>query len=329
MNERRRLAMGAAATAGAAILLPNSPMLWRSHRRRAGSRVAVLHCASYEAGRLEEELRRGLAPFRSIFHGKRVLLKPNLVEVGPHINTHPAVVGAAIDALLALGAALVVVGEGPGHHRDTQLVALDSGLDEQLRDRRTALLDLNRTPVVALPNRGGFSSLGDLYFPRDVVSAEVIVSMPKMKTHHWVGVTLAMKNMFGALPGSVYGWPKNVLHWQGIPNAILDICATVPPQLVIADGIVAMEGNGPLHGTPRPLGKIVISDDPVAADFTCCRLMGLVPERVPYLARATRFLGYGEESMIEQLAERVVPAEPFATVPEFAYLRLNGPNDLR
>ena len=88
-------------------------------------------------------------------------------------------------------------------------------------------------------------------------------------------VTLSLQeNMFGIVPGMKYGWPKNLLHWHGIHESILDICATVPIHFVIADGITAMEGNGPLQGTARDLGKIVLADDPIAADATCARLMG-------------------------------------------------------
>lgn len=79
--------------------------------------------------------------------------------------------------------------------------------------------------------------------------------------------------MFGVVPGARYGWPKNILHWKGIQESVLDLCATVPVHFVIADGIVAMEGNGPLNGTPRPLGKIVLADDPVAADVLAQREM--------------------------------------------------------
>jgi hypothetical protein len=86
-----------------------------------------------------------------------------------------------------------------------------------------------------------------------VLEADFLVSMPKIKTHHWSGVTLTMKNMFGIVPGARYGWPKNILHWKGIQESILDLCAIVSVHFVIADGIVAMEGNGPLNGTPRPL----------------------------------------------------------------------------
>jgi hypothetical protein len=77
-----------------------------------------------------------------------------------------------------------------------------------------------------------------------------IVSMAKMKTHHWAGVTLSMKNLFGVMPGSYYGWPKNVLHWAGINETILDIYATLRPHLTIVDGIIGMEGDGAHHGYP-------------------------------------------------------------------------------
>ena len=90
----------------------------------------------------------------------------------------------------------------------------------------------------------------------------------------WAGITLSIGNLCGVVIGARYGWPKNILHWKGIQESILDLCATVPIHFVIADGIVAMEGNGPLNGNRRFLGKIVLADDPVAADATCARLMG-------------------------------------------------------
>jgi uncharacterized protein (DUF362 family) len=115
--------------------------------------------------------------------------------------------------------------------------------------------------------------------------------MPKVKTHHWTGVTLSLKNMFGIVPGCRYGWPKNVLHWAGIHESVLDICATVRPHFVIADAIVAMEGDGPLNGTAKHLNTILLSDDPVAADVVCARKLGLFPEGVRYIREASLFLG--------------------------------------
>jgi len=118
-----------------------------------------------------------------------------------------------------------------------------------------------------------------------------------------------------------YGWPKNLLHWHGIHECILDICATVPIHFVIADGISAMEGNGPLQGTARDLGKIVLADDPVAADAACARLMGLDPLRVQHLSDGGRFLGNLNANRITMLGERVEPpARPFSVLPDFEYL---------
>jgi len=265
----------------------------------------------------------GLKLFGLNLRGKTVLLKPNLVESipGAEVNTNPRLVGAAATAFLEVGAESVIVAEGPGHQRDTQLILEETGFSAELKERRIRFVDLNRDDVVRRPPATRFTGLDSLWLPRTVLAADFVVSMPKVKTHHWAGVTLSMKNLFGVLPGVAYGWPKNVLHWKGIDRSILDINATVPAQFVIADGIVGMEGNGPLNGAPRNLGRIVLADDPVAADFTCAHLMGLNPFRVSHLAQAAEFLGNGAPDRIVQLAEALpTDARPFAVLPEFAYL---------
>jgi uncharacterized protein (DUF362 family) len=253
-----------------------------------------------------------------------VLLKPNLVEyiAGVEVNTNPVVVGAAAEAFLKLGAKSVVVGEGPGHQRDTYLVLAESGLAAQLSNQKISFVDLNRDELFKVPLRATYTGLEHLWLPRTVLASDFVVSMPKIKTHHWAGVTLSMKNMFGVVPGTKYGWPKNILHWKGIHRSILDICATAPMHFVIADGVVAMEGNGPLHGSHRHLGKIVLADDPVAADFTCARLMGLNPHAVWHLDRAAHFLGNGSHDRIDLIAEGLPPKTvPFDVLPEFASLQ--------
>jgi uncharacterized protein (DUF362 family) len=158
---------------------------------------------------------------------------------------------------LRLGARRVVIGEGPGHQRDTELVVDAAGLRPALNEKRIEFVDLNRDEVCRVRLKASYSGLGELWLPREVLASDFVVSMPKVKTHHWAGATLSLKNMFGIVPGMKYGWPKNLLHWHGIHESILDICATVPIHFVIADGVIAMEGNGPLQGTPRDLGKIV------------------------------------------------------------------------
>jgi uncharacterized protein (DUF362 family) len=291
-------------------------------RRKPESRVAILNADAYTPA-LETTIMDGLRLFDLDLRGKTVLLKPNLVEFipGAEVNTNPLLVGAAADAFRKLGAKTVTVAEGPGHQRDTYLVVAENGLEEQLRERRLRLVDLNRDEIVRVPLKTRFTALDALWFPRTILEADFVVSMPKVKTHHWAGVTLSLKNMFGVIPGAAYGWPKNVLHWQGIDRSILDINAALPIDFVIADGIIGMEGNGPLHGPPRRLGRIVLSDDPVAADFTCTRLMGLNPWRVPYLAQAAQFLGNGATERIEQIAEALpMTVRPFTVLPEFTRL---------
>ena len=186
-------------------------------------------------------------------------LKPNRGEdlPGP-VNTNSTLVGAAARCFLRNGAARVVIGEGPGHQRDTELVVQSAGLKPHLSERQIEFVDLNRDELRKVKLKANYSGLGELWLPRSVLDADFVVSMPKVKTHHWAGVTLSLKNMFGIVPGMKYGWPKNLLHWSGIHESILDICATVPIHFVIADGITAMEGNGPLQGSARQLGKIVL-----------------------------------------------------------------------
>jgi uncharacterized protein (DUF362 family) len=272
--------------------------------------------------KIEAQLLDGLRLFRLNVAGKSVLLKPNLVEdiPGP-VNTNAIIIGAAARCFLRLDASRVVIGEGPGHQRDTELVVNAVGLTPHLAERQIEFIDLNRDELTRVRLKADFSGLGELCLPRTVLESDFIVSMPKVKTHHWAGVTLSLKNMFGIVPGMKYGWPKNLLHWHGIHESILDICATVPVHFVIADGITAMEGNGPLQGVPRQLGKIVLADDPIAADATCARLMGFDPYRVQHLSDGGRFLGNLNAERITLLGEPVhPPTRPFSVLPDFQYL---------
>jgi uncharacterized protein (DUF362 family) len=231
-------------------------------------------------------------------------------------------IAAVIDALYKLGAGSVVVAEGPGHIRDTDLLLYESGLGAQLDLlKRASFVDLNFDSVTRVMPGTGLTQLEEIWLPTTVHSADVVISMPKVKTHHWAGVTLSLKNSFGILPGSIYGWPKNVLHWQGIDNSIVELAVSVPVHFVIADGIEAMEGNGPLHGPMRRLGCLVFADDPVAADATCCRLMRIDPIRVRHIRMASP-LGNLDVNRIEQRGEAVEGvAQQFELLLPFAHLR--------
>lgn len=325
MNRRTvfQRALGAtalAATTGLAVHQMRG--LGIPNRAPARSRVAVLKCATYE--RCLSVVRDGLRLLNPGVRGKRVLLKPNLVEYSPSapINTHPLLIAAAAEAFAELGAASVKVGEGPGHIRDTELLLEETGLKAALRIiGGVEFIDLNFDSIRPVRPTSNATSLNELWLPESVLSADVVVSMPKIKTHHWAGVTLSLKNLFGTMPGSAYGWPKNVLHWEGIENSIVELASSIPISMVIADGVVGMDGNGPLHGRPRALGCLVFGNDPVAVDATCCRLMEIEPMRVKHLAMATP-LGNVAEGRIEQLGETVTNlAQPFELIPSFAGLR--------
>jgi uncharacterized protein (DUF362 family) len=294
-------------------------------RRTPTSRVAILPATSYAATPLARTVLDGLRLCGPPVQGRRVVLKPNLVEfdAASPINTHPAVVAAAIDALRTLGAREVVVAEGPGHRRDTEEILIASGLYDVLRERRVRFVDLNEDEVLPLRLRSDFTPLRRLYLPETVVKADVLVSMPKLKMHHWAGVTLSLKNMFGVVPGSVYGWPKNVLHWAGIHRSIVDINSTLPaPTFAIVDGIVGMEGNGPIQGTARSSGVVIFGQDLVAVDATASRVMQVDPARVTYLASAGEFLGNLAADHIEQVGVSLDSVwQDFAVIDALRHLK--------
>jgi uncharacterized protein (DUF362 family) len=126
-----------------------------------------------------------------------------------------------------------------------------------------------------------------------------------MKTHHWAGVTLSMKNLFGVLPGIYYGWPKNILHQQGIHESILDITATLRPDCAIVDGIVGMEGDGPIMGEPKAMGVLVMGRNLPAVNATYARLMGIDPKKIPLLAASSDWLGPINEGRIAQRGDPI------------------------
>lgn len=276
------------------ILRPRASVFIARHQKYDGPLATVIR---------DGLLATGVKP--DAFRAKRVLLKPNMVEPSraqPHMTTHPAVIVGAIEVFREWGAD-VVVGEAPGHVRDTELAIEESRVDSALQDTRTKFVDLNYEEVAWHRNRGRYSRLNGFWFPRSVTEADFVVSMPKMKTHHWQGLTASMKNLYGVLPGIQYGWPKNVLHHSGIPQTVVDINASLPSLLTIVDGIDCMEGDGPILGSLKPMGLIVVGTNLPAVDATLARIMGLAPERVPYLALAKRGLGPIAEPAIEQRGE--------------------------
>ncbi|MEW6524731.1 MAG: DUF362 domain-containing protein [Bacillota bacterium] len=257
--------------------------------------------------------------FRLPIPGKRVVLKPNVLrrsEPEAGVTTHPALVRAVIAKLKALGALEVLVGDNPGGGGQTA--------GNEAAFRASGLWDAAGDHYV---NFGAGSAQVRLksrlketvMVSRPILEADLVISLPKFKTHGLTGLSCAIKNSFGFLPGGQKG-QAHVL--AGTPyrfaELLVDIYAVRPPDLVIVDGILAMQGNGPAGRDLYYLGKILAGTDGVAVDRVVCEMMGIPPQ----LARTVEYaaeLGLGESdlSKIELLGE-LKPIEGFVVPHRFS-----------
>jgi len=289
--------------------------------------VALVPCPDYGPETLAAAIRTGWRSSRAPdVRGKRVVIKPNMVDVSPDrpIHTDPRLIEALVLHIGDLGAREIILAEGTSHNRDAEDLFRRSGYEALAKRRGIRLVDLNYddiTPVKCANPKA--TLLREIALPETIATAEVIISVPKMKTHKLAGITLSLKNMFGILPGMAYGWPKNVLHWNGIPLSICEINATVKTHFSVVDGIVGMEGHGPVMGTARKVGVLVMGDNALAVDATAARIMGVEPARVEYLAMAQRIrigsLRSDDIGISGGTVERV--RTDFVLDPEYAQLR--------
>ncbi|MEW5736782.1 MAG: DUF362 domain-containing protein [Thermodesulfobacteriota bacterium] len=258
--------------------------------------------------------------------GKKVLVKPNILA--PHrpdaaVTTHPTLVRETVAFLVQKGAQ-VMVGDNPGvgGYGRSESSARTCGLFDAAEG---CFVNLARRPVQhPVPSR----FFSRVTVSREVLEADLVVSLPKLKTHGLTVLTGGVKNTFGY----VVGGEKMRVHAAAttparFAEALVDIYSIRPPDLTIMDAVVAMEGNGPSNGKPRRLGKILASDNAVCLDAVACALTGIKPGNVPTLAIAHK-RGLGEIAH-----ERIpvdgafTPASGFATpstfVPGIAGMLLN------
>jgi len=264
---------------------------YRRELRGPQSAVAIVACPDYRRNLLPPLERLWDLADGPDVRGRRVLIKPNLVDAisGRPVTTDPRVVEALIQLLWRRGALAVTVADAPAFRRDPLPILVGSGLSDVLASGIVPFVDLNDDDTVRCPLRDRYMPrLDHLFLPRTFVEADVVISAPKMKTHHWAGVSLSLKNLFGVLPGIKYGWPKNLLHQNGIPASIAALYASFPFDFAVVDGVVGMEGDGPLFGDPVPSGVLVGGRDGVAVDATCARLMGFDPRQIEHLS----FMGW-------------------------------------
>ena len=180
------------------------------------------------------------------------------------------------------------------------LVADATGLTPVLEKRKGPLVDLNYDDPKSVRTRDVlFLKTHEIWLPLQVIEADLIISVPMLKTHHWAEVSLSLKNLFGIVPGVRYGWPKNFRHFKGIAFSILGLYQTVPNVVSVVDGIIGMEGDRPSFGNPVNLGLLVVGLDLVTVDNICVNLMGLMTDEFFHLFLAN-WAGVGQGKKIDK-----------------------------
>lgn len=290
----------------------------------------------HDTNRPSVQVQWGLGPYEntktalskidlSAARGKRVLLKPNIGRMAAEdsgVVTNSQVVAAAIDVFREAGAE-VAIGESPIVGIKTLEAYEQCGLAVMARERNCPLIDMDeRKPrIIPIPNG---RAIQELKLCADVQDFDFIVSIPVMKMHMHTVATLSIKNMKGCL------WRRSKVDLHMLPPtpghenekslnvAIADMASVLRPHLAIIDGTVGLEGLGPSAGEAKPVGAVVVSADPFAADAVACRIMGMAAQEVPHL-RLSAERGYG---IIDLEQIQVSPEnweetiKPFARVPE-------------
>lgn len=251
--------------------------------------VSLVRCPSYEREAVRLALAQALAPLGGmrafISPGQRVLLKPNLLSPKPPeaaVTTHPEVVRAVAEAAQEAGGK-VFLGDS------TTLATLEATLEKTgvgavMRELGVETAPMRTPAEVPVKGPGVFKVL-DL--AGEVFTYDRVINLPKLKSHGQMTLTLGVKNLFGCVVGMAKpAWHLRAGNDPRFADLLLDVARTVAPCLTVMDGIVGMEGNGPGSGTPRHLGLLAASPDPLAMDFALAEALGVPERKVPILYRA-------------------------------------------
>lgn len=272
-----------------------------------GTSVSIVRCSGYDENDVLKGLRQSIDLIGGIEHFVRkrdqVLLKPNLLYgKAPEkaVTTHPAIVKGMIQIVREAGG-IPFIGDSPsvGSLRKT---AEKAGIKAVADDMNCPLVEFDK-PV--LPPQGKGKFFKHLEVDRSVLEADVVINLPKWKTHSLTLLTLGVKNLFGCVPGS----RKQLWHLKAgddhkvFAQILSDLYITIKPSLTVLDGIVGMEGNGPNSGRPIPLGLILASEDSLSLDQIVCDLLDISRETL-LTNRVALEEGLGKDG-IEVFGERV------------------------
>ncbi|MBO4286824.1 MAG: DUF362 domain-containing protein [Kiritimatiellae bacterium] len=246
--------------------------------------VHFVRCADYETA-LPSAFER-LVSASGLFEeaalrGKRVLVKPNLLtDRTPEqaVTTHPALLRLVVRRLKAAGA-VVSVGDSPASTANLNVTLERSGIGAVCEEEGVPFVSFEQGGVQHF-EKDGFSFL----LAKPVLEADLLVNLPKVKSHSLTKLTAAVKNLYGAVPG----YSKTTLHRlypkpETFGRLLQAIWSVLPPAVNLADAVVGMEGQGPSNGKPVRLGFLAVSDDPFALDTALCDVLHLRPATVPYL----------------------------------------------
>jgi uncharacterized protein (DUF362 family)/ferredoxin len=269
----------------------------------AKAAVAVVECPGYEDAVVQAALRRGIGLLggsgRFFRPGEKILLKPNILigsDPRKHVTTHPAVL-KAMGLLCREAGAVVRFGDSPGWGSG-QSAAARCGLAAAAAEIGLEQADFDAAAQVSF-NEALIAK--QLVLARGALEADGIINLAKMKTHGFMRITGAVKNMFGCVPGIRKGeFHVKMPRAEHFAAMLVDINRYLKPRLHVLDGIMAMEGNGPGSGTPRKMNALLLSGDPVALDAVFCRLIHLPAAYVPTMKPAAASgLGACNDGMIE------------------------------
>jgi len=253
------------------------------------------------------ELAGGLADI--IKSGDTVIIKPNIVVVESKENvavTDPRVCKAIANMVKETGAKPIIA-ESAFIGMDTEEAIQANGYG-RLREEGYQVIDLKKkgTELVKVPVPKG-KALKEVVLPRIVVDADVVISVPKMKTHDQAEVTLSLKNMKGVLPDA---WKRKFHHVFGVFQSVADLMTVVKPSLAVVDGIVAMEGLGPAFGDPVEMGLIIAGKALVAVDAVTSKIMGFELQECGCVREADELgVGTADLNKIEVIGEPIAKVQ--------------------
>ena len=286
------------------------------------NRIHIAKCPDYEKALLHRSIEEALGAIGGlpVKNGDTVLLKPNLLTTkSPEkaVTTHPAIVEAVAEMVIDCGGR-PVIGDSP------------SGFPGDEIFDATGMRDIAARLNLKTEN---FSSLGTVeqivrgnayYLARRAVECDLLINLPKLKTHSLTLYTGAVKNLYGCLAGFQKGnWHRRAPKADDFSQIVVDVFSCFKPSINIMDGVLAMEGDGPSNGSPRKLGLILASNNAPALDRVASKIIGYEPDEIHtnHFAELRGFTQNEKSIEFSGLSVDEVKVDDF-TLPMDRYMRM-------